>query len=65
MKNKENQLLENITKAHVTIPQSIIPKINDNPRQVDYSYLEIHELIKVASLSIRKRDIVINSKILK
>ena len=37
----------------------------ESPRQVIYSYLEIKQLVKVASLSKRERETVLNSKIVK
>jgi hypothetical protein len=37
----------------------------ESPRQVVYSYLPIDALIKVASLSKRERETVLNSKIVK
>jgi hypothetical protein len=40
-------------------------KIFAGPRQIIYSYLKFQELIKVASLSKRERDIVLTSKIVK
>jgi hypothetical protein len=49
----------------ITIPQGIIPILYENPRQVAYSYLNLKELLKVASLSKRERETVLNSKILK
>ncbi len=40
-------------------------KIYGGPSQVVYSYLALKELIKVATLSKRERDTVLNSKIIK
>ncbi len=42
-----------------------MPKMYENPRQVAYSYLLLKELKKVASLSKRERQIVLNSKIIR
>ena len=42
-----------------------MPKMYENPRQVAYSYLLPKELIKVASLSKRERQTVLNSKIVR
>jgi hypothetical protein len=47
----------------VAIPKLSMPKMYENPRQVAYSYLISKELIKVASLSKRERQTVLNSKI--
>ena len=60
MENQSNQLLENKSDA-----VSVIAKVYQGPRQVIYSYLQYYEVIKVASLSKREREIVLNSKIIK
>ncbi len=39
MESKENETFPNMGDAVVTIPQGIIPKLYENPRQVAYSYL--------------------------
>jgi hypothetical protein len=65
MENKENQLVVNITDTNEALSLSTITKIFENPRQVTYSYLFPKELIKVASLSKREREIVLTSRIVK
>jgi hypothetical protein len=41
------------------------PKMFENTRKLTYSYLCIKELLKVASLTKRERETVLNSKIIK
>ena len=50
MENQSNELLENKSDA-----VSVIAKVYQGPRQLIYSYLEVAELIKVATLSKRER----------
>ncbi len=57
--------LENKSSAVYVLPQSTKPSMYDNPRQIVYSYFDKKELIKVASLSKRERETVLNSKIVR
>jgi hypothetical protein len=65
MGNFKSKFREEKSDPVVAIPQVIMPKIYENTRQVIYSYLFPKELLKVASLSYRERQTVINSKIVK
>ncbi len=65
MGNIKSKLSGKKSDAVVAKPQVIKPKIYQNQRQVIYSYLPPKELLKVASLSYRERQTVINSKIVK
>jgi hypothetical protein len=60
MKYYSNQVVEN--KSAVV---SVMAKIFAGPRQVVYSYLKIKALLKVATLSKKERETVLNSKIVK
>ncbi len=60
MENKSNELLENKNDE-----VSVMAKVYQGPREKIYSYLNLKEMIKVATLSKRERQTVLNSRIIK
>ena len=57
----------NLDKSYAVavMKQVKMVEVSRDPRQVVYSYLKIKELLKVATLSKKERETVLNSKIVK